>query len=756
MNSPSRVVSPPAACRGCSRRESSTAFRSRGISSFLLLLAALFPLIVTTTVAAQSSHERFRVEATHVATGPAIDGVLDDDAWVNAKVISEFIQQEPNEGAPATERTEVRVVYDGANLYIGVHAFADPRTIVATEMRRDSERILEEDGFQVILDTFLDRRSGYMFATNPLGARLDQQIFEEGEGSRRGTSSNINREWDGVWDVAAQRTPDGWVAEIAIPVVTLRFPGGDSQTWGINFMRNIAAKNEQAYWAPVDKGYEINRVSLAGSLVGMQSLNRGRDLKIKPFAISGGTRISNAGVHEDDFRGDGGLDVKYGVTAGLTLDLTFNTDFAQAEADDEQNNLTRFGLFYPEKRDFFLENAGQFNVGAATATQRIADLFFTRRIGITPAGEQVPIIGGARLTGKVGANNIAIMDVQTEEMGALPSENFLVARYSRDILGRSKVGGLVINRQATEGGEYNRTFAGDMTLALTPSVTINGFVARTMTPDVEDSELGGHLRAGLQDESWNLFLEYTDLQDNFNAGVGYVPRVGIRTSKAHFEYTPRPGIFGIRLMEPMTDITYTTDQQNRLVSRRWHKMTTARFNNGTYIVVWWNSNFERLDETFRVQGVDIPAGAYEFWDARVSVSSNPARRVYTTLAWSPQTFYDGDRVDYNGTLGFRVNSNLSLQGSFTRNDVDLPRGSFVSDIGAVRVDYAISPNMTLRSLTQYNSLTDQWSTSARFHYIYRPGSDFFVVYDELRRDPTGLSEYRQRNLTLKMTYLLSR
>ncbi len=735
----------------------STAFSaSTHVRLVLPLVGVLFALAVAIPVVGQSSHDRYRVEAVRVDIGPVIDGVLDEQVWASAAVITDFVQQEPNEGAPASDRTEVRLIYDGRSLFVGVHAYSsDPGAVTATEMRLDSDRILDEDNFQIILDTFMDSRSGYMFVTNPLGAKLDQQVSEEGEGGRRGASSNINRDWDGIWDVVARRTDDGWVAEIAIPVVTLRFPNSASQDWGINFMRNISARNEQSYWAPITKGYSISRVSMAGSLTGLHTLNRGRDLKITPFVAGGGRMLSDAGVRDEDFQRDAGIDMKYGITAGLTLDLTVNTDFAQAEVDDERVNLTRFALFYPEKRDFFLENAGQFNVGTLASNDRIADLFFTRQIGIS-SGQQVPIVGGARLTGKVGANNIAIMDVQTDDAFDRSGENFLVARYSRDILGRSKVGGLVVNKQAIKGGHFNRTFAADMVLALTPSITVNGFLARTASPDVDDQQMGAHLRAGLLNPSWNLYAEFTDLQDNFNAEVGFVPRVGIRTSKLHVERNPRPGRFGIRLMEPMVNVTYTTDQEDRLVSRQWHYMLGTRFDNGASIIIWHNRYFERLDEPFRVQGVLIDPGAYHFWDSRISLSSNRANRFYASVGYSPQTYWGGDRTDTSLTLGFRVNSRLSTEGGLSRNEVDLPAGAFTSNIGSLRVDYAISPTMTLRTLSQYNSLTEQWSTSARFHYIYRPGSDFYVVYDELRRDPTGLSEYRQRNLILKMTYLLSR
>lgn len=696
--------------------------------------------------------------AVRAEQGPAIDGVTDEPVWRRAAVIREFTQQEPLEGAPATERTEVWVLYDQHNLYLAVHAFdSQPDGIIATEMRRDSDRLLNEDNFQVILDTFRDSRSAYMFVTNPLGARLDQQVSEEGEGGRFGVSSNINRDWDGVWHVSARRTPDGWVAEIAIPLITLRFPDAEPQDWGINFMRSIRRKNEQAFWAPIPKAYSLTRVSLAGALTGLESLSRGRDLRIKPFLAGGARRVSSTGGMSNKWQRDIGLDLKYGVTAGLNLDITANTDFAQAEVDDERVNLTRFPLFFPEKRDFFLENAGQFNVGTTASFDRLADLFFTRRIGLTPAGEHVPILGGVRLTGKAGRNNLAIMDVQTDDAFGQPAENFLVARYSRDILSRSKVGGLIINKQATSGGGFNRTLAADMTLALHPSLTVNGFLAQTATPGSSGGELGAHLRAGWLDRAWNIYAEYTNLQDNFNPEVGFVPRIGIRTSKFHVERNPRPGRWGIRVLEPMANITYTTDQGGRLVSRRLHYMIGSRLENGAYLLVFYNRNFERLDEPFAVRSdVVIPPGDYRFGDWRFSFTSNPARRIYYSIAYMPQTFFDGTRSDIDLGLGVRLTSQLSTEARYTRNDLDLPAGVFAVDIGSLRLDYALSPNMTLRTLTQYNSSTHQWSTSARFRFTYQPGSDLYVVYDDVRRDLPGQPAYRDHHLILKLTYLLSR
>ncbi len=722
----------------------------------LLIVAASIPLLAP-ALSAQEERESYQIQAVRAPTPPVIDGIVDDPVWEQAPVIDQFIQQEPLQGAPATERTEVRLLYDDENLYVAVRAFdSNPDGIIATEMRRDGARILDEDNFQIILDTFMDSRSGYMFVVSPLGAKLDQQVFEEGEGGRRGGSSNINRDWDGVWHVEARRTAEGWEAELLIPMVTLRFPDTPVQSWGINFQRNIRQKNEEVFWSPIPRGYGLPRVSLAGRLDGLEGLDRGRDLRLKPFVTGGGRRSLNGGTADNSFTGDVGLDLKYGISAGLNLDVTLNTDFAQAEADDEQVNLTRFPLFFPEKREFFLENAGQFNVGTTTALGRIADLFFSRRIGLSETGEHIPILGGARLTGRTGRNSIGAMTIQTDEAFGRPAENFLITRYSRDILDRSRIGGIVINKQAMSGGGYNRTFAGDFMLAPHPNLLVDGFLARTMTTDVSGDEMGGHLRAAWTSQAWNIYAEHTDLQDNFNPEVGFVPRTGIRRSKFHIEPNPRPGRFGIRVMEPMWNVTYITDQTGRLVSRQHHYMVGTRFDNGAYLNIWYNDYFERLDNPFRVMGnVTVDPGNYRFGDWRFSFSSNPSRRMYYTVAYSPQTFYDGDRTDVSLRLGFRWTHQFSSQAGYTRNEVDLPAGSFDVDVGSLRLDYSLSPTMSLQSLTQYNSSTELWSTSARLRYTFRPGSDIYVVYDELRRDQIGFEEVRDRQLILKLTYLMS-
>ena len=718
----------------------------------------------------QTPSERYNIEPTRTAQPPRLDGVLEDAEWANAALIDEFVQQEPSEGDPATERTVVRLMYDEHALYVGVEAYDSiPNAVIATDMRRDSRQLLNEDNFQLILDTFNDKRSGYMFVTSPLGAKLEQQIAEEGEGGyRRGnsTNANVNLDWDGVWDVSAQRTDQGWVAELAIPMVTMRFPEADRQVWGINFMRNIRRKNEQVFWAPIEKGYGLSRVSQAGTLTGLGGVDRGMDLRITPYVLAGGRedRAATAGLAGSGFN-DLGLDVKYGVASGLNLDVTLNTDFAQVEVDEQQVNLTRFQLFFPEKRDFFLENAGLFSVKSQSTT-RLADLFFTRRIGLA-GGQPIPIIAGTRLTGKVDRHNIAVMNIQTQELGARPGENFFVARYSRDIFARSKVGGMIINKEAIGDAHYNRTFAIDMSLAPHPFLSVTGFVAKTESPDLANEDLMGHLMFSWLSPGFRVYSEYTDIQDNFNAEVGFVPRIGIRRSKLHAQWNPRPGRWGIRSMDPMMNLEYMTDQNNRLLSRRVHHMIGFQFEDGSSFTLITNKELEQLDVPFEItDDVTIPAGTYRFWSPSVRYTSDPSRRVSISASYAPQGFFGGTRRDWRTSVNLRATSRIAAQGSFSRSDVDLPGGAFIADLASATFDLALSPEMTLRAVTQYNSTTDSISTSVRFNWIYSPGSDIYIAYDELRDDVLAVDPtlrhagrvpwVQNRQLAIKMTYLLSR
>ena len=720
-----------------------------------------------TDVPAQSTSrsERPVVRAVRLDKAPKIDGALDEPAWATVPTIDGFTQQEPHIGEAASERTEVGVAYDSRHLYISVHAYdSDPSGILATEMRRDSDRLLDEDNFQVVIDTFHDLRNGYLFLTTPLGAKLEEQISDEGEGGGRGTNSNVNRNWDGVWEAAARITEDGWTAEIAIPTSTLRFIPDDDQVWGVNFLRNIRRKNEQVLWAPIPKAYGLTRVSLAGQLTGLRSLSQGVDFRLKPFVVSGvKDRRPAANAGGTSAVRDVGLDARYGVTSGVNLDVTLNTDFAQVEVDEQQVNLTRFNLLFPEKRDFFLENAGLFQMGTGTSFSSSAvetDLFFSRRIGLSDDGQPIPIRAGGRLAGKSGRDSVGLLDIQTDNYFTRPAENFLVGRYSRDVLKRSRVGAIFVNKDATGGSRrYNRTAGVDANFALGPSVQVNSFMAKTATPGLSGEDMSYYGRIAYRDPAWNLWLNYLSVQDNFNDEVGFVQRKGIKTTKAYISRTPRPGKWNIRVMDPMFVFTYITDQHNRMVGRTQHFMTSATLDDGSFINVMYQKNLDVLDLPFQIQpGVRIPVGTYAFDDWNFTYNTNPSKRVYEKLTFSPSEFYGGTRRNLNTSVGLRATSQLSAEVQYTRNDVDLPYGAFLVNLGILRVDYTFSPRATIRTLTQYNSSTHEVTSSVRFNLIYRPGSDLYVVYNGLQRTDLPREAFNpiDRQLVVKMTYLLSR
>ncbi len=736
--------------------------RGMRFHSFCVCLA--FSLIALPAAATdQASRERPAVLAVPATDAPRIDGVLDEAVWQTATPIDAFVQQEPREGQPATDRTEVRVLYDNQHIYIGVHAYAS-EPVVATEMRRDADRLFDEDNFQVIIDTFQDSRNGYMFLTTPLGAKLEQQVFDEGEGGGRGTTSNVNRNWDGVWETAARIVNDGWTAEIAIPVNTVRFAPSDEQTWGINFERNIRRKNEAVFWSPIPKAYSLTRVSMAGELRGLRGLNLGLDLKLKPYVLGGVHDIQASRITRDtDGLHDIGLDARYGVTAGLNLDVTVNTDFAQIEVDEQQVNLTRFGLFFPEKRDFFLENSNLFTMGtgsAFTSTPVQTDLFFSRRIGLSDSGQVIPILGGARLAGKSGRHNIAMLDIQTGEGFGRPGDNFFVSRYSRDIFRRSRVGALFINKDTAGGSDhYNRTMGLDANLALSRNVQINSYLAKTATPGRDGKDMAFYGRIAYRDPKWNVWLNYLDVQDNFNAEAGFVQRTGIRTTKAYFSPTPRPKKGNIKLMEPMYVLTYTTDQDNRLVARLHHLMHGTTLRDDSFINVIYQRNLDVLDLPFRIRpNVIIPVGAYNMNEWVFSYNTSPGKRLYSRLSFSPNDFYGGDKKTTTFAGGVRATSQLSTELQYNRNDVDMPWGKFLVNLTTLRVDYTFSPRMTIRSLTQYNSSTHEVSNNIRFNFIHRPGSDLYVVYNELRQTglPSDIFAQKDRQLVVKVNYLVQR
>jgi hypothetical protein len=690
-----------------------------------------------------SGRER-SVEVLRIESEMVIDGEMDEREWQRAQPAADFIQQEPIMGEPSSERTEVRLLYDDTTLYVGIYCFdsAGEKGITVTNVRRDFSPF-EGDYFGVLLDTFDDDRNGFVFGTNPRGAKRDGQMAGNGESS--------NFDWDAVWYVKSKITEQGWQAEMAIPFKTLRFREGEEQVWGLNLTRKIRRKNEDVHWAPIPRPFRINRVSLAGELTGLSGIRQGRNLYIKPYISLPVVRRQQDDV---DFLPEPGLDLKYGVTPGLTLDLTVNTDFAQVEADQQQINLTRFSLFFPEKREFFLENAAIFEFGKSArewgSSGRDVIAFFTRRIGIDQS-QLVPIWGGARFSGTAGKYRVGLLSMQADDFETTHSTNFSVARVRRDILGSSNFGGIFINKRAG-GGQFNRTFGVDANLKF-DALNITSFFLKTDTAGIDGEDMAGDFSVAWKDRLWDIRTEFFSVQDNFNPEVGFVPRKGIRKSRGALTFKPRPGerIPWIREFRPSFEIDYITNQDNGLETRALETGLATEFQDTGLLDFVVKSNFERLDEPFFIRpGQSIPAGDYQFEEFSASYFSDKSRMFSGGLRGSTGSFWDGDRDTYGVEFRFQANYQFRADVTWTHNDIDLPSGAFTTNLASTRLSYSFSTDLFLNALIQYNSTLREISSNIRFNFIYKPLSDLFLVYNE-RRSSTG--EVRERALIAKFTYL---
>ena len=684
------------------------------------------------------------VTALYVEGPIVIDGNLDEPQWSLAQPGGDFVQNEPRTGEPATEPTEVRLLYDDENLYIGVYCFdsAGRDGVTVTEVKRDY-RPFDNDHFSFVLDTFDDNRNGFLFGTNPQGAQREGQV--EGDGG----SSNFD--WDAIWYVKAKITEQGWQAEFAIPFKTLRFKSLESQRWGVNFLRVIRRKNEQTYWSPIPRPYRLPRVSLAGGLEGLSGVQQGRNLYFKPYLSAPVVRREEDDV---DFIPDVGFDIKYGVTPGLTLDLTANTDFSQVEADTQQINLTRFSLFFPEKREFFLENADLFQFGKSGSGFRAGrDMipFFSRRIGLS-RGRVVPILGGARLSGRAGQYRLGIISMQANEFEETPSTNFSVIRVSRDVLSKSDVGAIFVNKHVNDG-HNNRTYGVDANLNFFQYLDVSSYLIKTDTSGIHGKDKAGDLSVEWNDHFMNLKAEHLSIQDNFNPEVGFVPRRGIRKSTGEVTLRPRPGeaIPWIREIRPSASVNYITDQQNTLESRQADQNVSIVFEDSSNVWFTRRSHFERLDEPFEIRdGQFIPVGDHHYVEYLGSASSNRSRMFSGGIMLSKGGFFDGHKNSYQLDFAFRPSYHFAAEVDWRREDLELPSGDFKTNLVTTRMNYSFTPHMFLDALIQYNSAVEQIATNIRFNFIYKPLSDLFLVYNE-RRSTTG--EVLDRAVILKLTYI---
>ena len=718
-----------------------------------------------------STATRRRAVAVRVEEPPSLDGnVLEDPAWRNVSAVTGFRQTAPDEGQLASERTEVRIVFTDDTIYFGVVCYdRDPNAIIVTDSRRDSS-ITDSDSFQLILDTFLDQQSGFVFGTSPAGQEYDGQLANEGAGGSRfgggGTSSGagggFNLNWDGAWQVRTVISEIGWSAEFAIPFRTIRFPVGREQTWGMNFQRGIRRRNELAYWAPLPRQFDLFRVSLAGQLSGVEAPEGlWRTLQITPYVVGDLTRRSVSGTRAV---GDVGGDFKYGVTSGLTLDMTYNTDFAQVEVDQQQINLDRFNLFFPEKRPFFLENSAAFTMtssgGGGFRNRGQTELFFSRRIGIGAAGQAVPILGGARLSGKVSDDvTVGFLNMQTEAVGGAPANNFGVAKLRRDLPNRSSVGALVVNRQATgrlaADDDYNRTFGVDGRWGFGQNGTVSGFAARTQTPGRTGADHAYDMAVDYNSQAWQVRGGYMEMGSDFNPEVGFVERRGFRKVDSGVFYTWRPdNLLQLQEMRPhVTFNRYWNYDDGFVESSFLHMDNGWEFNDSTSLFTSWNIRKEGVVKQFTVSGVPVSPGMYDMHELSVGYNSNRSAPVTAGFSFQRSGFFGGTLRSYGPSVGFRTGDTLNLRLRWSRNDIDLPAGAVITNLVSTEVAYNFSPRLFAQSLLQYNDSADLWSVNLRFGWLQDANTGLFLVYNETDGLGDFLPMAAGRSVILKYSYL---
>ena len=696
--------------------------------------------------------------AARAGAAPRLDGVLDDPVWASAPAIGGFVQHEPFEGRPVSERTEVRILFDAAAVYLGAWLYdGDPSGIVRGETRRDA-RVDDTDAFLIVFDTYRDRQNAFVFGTTPAGIEYDGQVVREGTGSgiqssrqQGGATAGFNLNWDGSWEVATSTDERGWYAEFRIPFSTLRYGQGGEQTWGLNLARHIRRRNEQAFWSPVGRQFTLWRVSSAGTLEGLETPVR-RTVQITPYSLASSSRDFASGTLIEEtcarlscrfgigsYAGDVALggDAKIGVTPSLTLDLTYNTDFAQVEVDEQQVNLTRFNLFFPEKRPFFLENAGSFSVGSSSqGGGQAVEMFFSRRIGIGPDGVPVPIVGGGRITGKLAGLTVGLLDIQTDDVpGVVAANNYAVGRVVRELPNRSRIGAMVINRTATAlDGDYNRTYVADGRLGLGQAVTLDAFGALTETPAVSGREHALNVSGAYNTRTWVIQSTYTEVGDDFNPEVGFLERSGYRFLSMHvLRHVRFANLAWLRELRPHASYRSYWGFDGFQQTRNIHFDSHIELADGAFFSPAFNLTREGLQTPFEIDsGVVVPPGTYDNVEAAWRWNSNEGAPVSINGSLDWGGFLSGTRRGISNTLTVRAGAAFASALRISYNDLDLAEGSFSTTLIGLRLAYNFTPRMYLQSLVQYNQQAGSWSGNVRYGWLNTAGTGLFVVVNESR------------------------
>jgi len=717
--------------------------------------------------AASEVTPRPTIHALAIESPIVVDGVLEESEWLRAEVGRDFVTREPEDKLPASEPTEFSVLYTPSTLYFGIRAYdSRPDAIIAKEMERDAPLGQNDDSIAIVLDTFADRRNCYSFEINPNGARTDALVTDEGQ--------EINTDWDGVWSVATRRDGEGWSAEVAIPFSTLRYQRGGT-VWGLNIRRFIRHKNEETHWAALNREigprsmaitiYAAHWVSLAGELRGLEGIRPSRRLDLKPFMV--GALSETPAAPDGDDRDDdteAGLDVKLGVAKSLSVDLTYNTDFAEVEVDQQQVNLTRFSLFFPEKREFFLENSGIFDFGPPNRGRderevNLLDVFFSRRIGLEQ-GQQVPMEWGGRVTGRLGGWNLGLLNVATEgvdeEGRFFPDTQFGVARLKRNLGRRSSIGAIFTDRDE-DGPASNEVYGLDLSWKPTQATDFFLFGAQSDDPSASGDE--GSWGTGFLYVARDLraSVDVVEAQEGFNPGIGFLQRDDFLRYNPRVRYTPRIDRFGQRglFFEAVVDY-FARSSTDELESRRVQLSPIGARSKSEFL--WrlaWIDDTEQLFEPFAIRpGFVIPPGLYRFDSWELAGRTNPGKLVSARGTLGTGDFYSGERSFVNLTTLFRASRFFRVETLWAWNDVELPQGDFTTSIYSALLNVSFTPDLRVNTLMQYNDAAELVGLNVRFNWQYQPGADLYVVYNENWDAPTfSARETTRRQLIVKVTYL---
>ena len=733
------------------------------------------------------THGRRTLRATGIEQPVQVDGALDEPAWAGAPASLGFVQRDPQEGQPSSQRTEFRVLYTPTTLYVGIICYDDDAAgILARERRRDNS-LENDDIVSILFDTFHDHRNSFLFRTNPLGTQYDALVTDEGR--------NTNANWDEKWEVGTSVNEAGWIAEFAIPFKSLRVQESeDGQTWGMDVERVIRRKNELSYWNNFRRGFNLENASQAGHLQGLEEIESGLRLRVKPFLLGGFSHTSNKANstlcrdQDEQFAvaesatcnaSDVGIEViKYRITPSLTMDLTANTDFAQTEVDDQQVNLDRFPVFFPEKREFFQEGAGVYEFGIATGEGApLMKLFHSRQIGLS-RGQPVPIVGGGRITGRLAGLTLGVLNVQTEALHRLdvPASNYGVLRVKRDVLERSSIGGFFINRE-TGGGihrstgerDYNRVYGGDANFVFFRYLTVSGLFSRSEGPGIHGDNLATSGGATWQSDFVDASLTWLTVDRNFRDDLGHIPRRNQRRYMPRFALQPRPKDHPLfRQLVFRWFGEYVNTQDNILETRLNHFTFEMRFKSGAVGAVAPHTRFERLFEPFEIRpGIVIPPGGYSWFFNNLRYRSNPALRFSWSGMWQHHAGFFGGTLDsVNFSPGVRITDSFSVEIEYGLNHGRFEAGEYMDDNGNFperessftdhvinsRVNYNFNNQWLTSTSIQYNNTDSFVGFNFRLNYIFRPGDDFFFIYNEGRRVDGLFDGQLDRTVQAKLTY----